>query len=161
MLVINKSGEVKTEYIESDNYIPLNIEFGSWDILEETSIYWRAGNFKSSLIEFGFGKEGKDLRSITLVLCNKVYYMNSKEISLENIEWGCPKVNLECKEDCSIIDEKIDFKVFSGVEGTYILFSEEKTDICVRNEQVLFCMNANSELVGVYIKNVDLKPSKK
>ena len=72
MLRVIDKGAVQNISIEYDLYIPINIKFGIWNVLLEPTIYWRTGDLKKSLIEIGFGKIKNEIRSITLVICDKV-----------------------------------------------------------------------------------------
>ncbi|TXL61642.1 hypothetical protein FHP05_13205 [Cerasibacillus terrae] len=56
MLKIVEYKERQSANIEYDIYTPINIEFGTWNISKEPTIYWRTGDFKKSLIEIGLGK---------------------------------------------------------------------------------------------------------
>lgn len=82
MLRIRDYYPPKFTKVEVDLYIPLTIEFGTWNLSEEPTIYWRTGDFKKSLIEIGVGKDLGDIRSITLTVCenvNKEDYEHFKE----------------------------------------------------------------------------------
>ncbi|MES9717656.1 hypothetical protein [Bacillus safensis] len=56
MLKVTEYKDSQSINIEYDLYTPINIEFGSWNISKEPTIYWRTGDFKKSLIEIGIAK---------------------------------------------------------------------------------------------------------
>lgn len=72
MLKIESYKDVQEELIEYDLYIPINIKFGNQSDINAPIFYWRTGDFQESLIEVGIGKEEKEIRTITLTICNNI-----------------------------------------------------------------------------------------
>lgn len=72
MLKISKVREPKKISINYDAYIPIDIKFGTWDLKQESTTYWRTGDFQNSLIEIGLGDYTKEIRFVTFIMCNHV-----------------------------------------------------------------------------------------
>lgn len=155
MIAINNIREIQEEFIECDLYVPINIEFGQWDISKDPSIYWRRGDFSKNLLEVGFGKDKKEIRSITLVACDKIYSENRQLENLVNIEKGCPILTLENTNNCSVIDERGEVNVFIGQNNVSIIFSDEKIVSCILNKNTMFYLNSNKQWVGLCLLNME------
>lgn len=154
MLKVLKHEEIKKENIEFDIYTPINIEFGVWNISKEPTIYWRTGDFSGSLIEFGIGKNKKDIRSITLTICKDVYEVDSYSENNFNIFQGSPILELENINDEIYIDEKGKLKVYIESKSVSIIFSENKISRCLQNDNVYFYLDASKSIVGLRVSNI-------
>lgn len=154
MLKIFKYKETKQENIAFDIYTPINIEFGMWNISKEPTIYWRTGDFQSSLIEIGIGKYKKDIRSITLSICKNVYEIEYCIPNNMNILKGSPIVGLENMNNETYIDEKGMLNVYIESESVSIIFSENKICECLQNNNIAFYLDANKSLIGLRIHKV-------
>lgn len=67
MLVVREDKHNEHEAVEMDEYVPFTAEFGE---KESLPLYWRGGNGKFSLVEFGVTKAGK-VCSISLTSINQ------------------------------------------------------------------------------------------
>ena len=152
-----------TEYKESqslnfvyDIYTPINIEFGTWNISKEPTIYWRAGDFKKSLIEIGIGKYTGSIRSITLTLSENVYKMEKLNFHMKNITLikGVPNFQVEEYKDKIYIDENNILNVYIGIDKVLISFSENDTVSIVQNENVGFALDKNKMVCGVIVSGM-------
>lgn len=56
MLRVTKYKDSQPINIENDLYTPINIEFGSWNISKEPTIYWKTEDFKKFPIKIGIMK---------------------------------------------------------------------------------------------------------
>jgi len=154
MLKVFKYEETKKENIEFDIYTPINIEFGVWNISKEATIYWRTGDFSSSLIEIGIGKYKKDIRSITLTICKNVYEVESCSENNFNILKGSPILEFKNIKDEIYTDEKGTLKVYIESKSVSIIFSENKISDCLQNDNVYFYLDDNKSLVGLRVDNI-------
>jgi hypothetical protein len=154
MLKIFKHEATKKENIEFDIYTPINIELGVWNISEEPTIYWRTGDFSGSLIEIGIGQYKKDIRSITLTICKNVYEVDNYSENNFNIFKGSPILELENNNDKIYTDEKWRLKVYIESKSISIMFSENKINGCLQNDNVDFYLDDNKSLIGLRVNNI-------
>lgn len=154
MLRVLKYQETKEENIEIDMYIPINIEFGSWNISEEPTIYWRTGDLKNSLIEIGIGNRKKNIRSITLSIFKNIYekeYYFGDDIDIIK---GMPILELESSNNEIYIDEQGILDIFLGNTIVDILFSKNKPVKCLQNNDINFYIDKNNFIVGLRVNNI-------
>ncbi len=153
MLKVTEYKESQSVNIEYDVYTPINIEFGTWNISKEPTIYWRTGDFKKSLIEIGIGKYTGNIRSITLTLSENVHKMESLGLDMNNITLikGTPNFQVEEYYDKTYIDEKGELNVYIGIDSVLILFSEKETMSIVKNDNVGFVLDKNKIVCGIII----------
>ncbi len=78
MLNVTKVSNSVSEKIEVDQYIPIKIVWGKWNIFSEETLYWRTGDFKKSLIEIGIASRSGVIRSLTVVHSDKINYNKDK-----------------------------------------------------------------------------------
>jgi hypothetical protein len=154
MLKIFKYEEIKKENVEFDIYTPINIEFGVWNISEEPTIYWRTGDFSSSLIEIGIGRYKKNIRSITLTICKNVYEVDNYNENNFNKFIGSPILELENTNDEIYTDEKGALKVYIESTSVSVIFSDNKISDCLENGNVDFYLDANKSLIGLRVNNI-------
>jgi hypothetical protein len=142
--------------IEYDLYTPINIEFGSWNISKEPTIYWRTGDFKKSLIEIGLGKYTGNIRSITLTLSENVHKMESLKLDMEDINMvkGVPSFQIEESNDNTYIDEKGKLDVYIGKDRVLISFSENDAVSILQNDTVGFVLDKEEVVCGILISGM-------
>lgn len=142
--------------IEYDLYTPINIEFGSWNISKEPTIYWRTGDFKKSLIEIGLGKYTGNIRSITLTLSENVHKMESLKLDMEDINMvkGVPSFQIEESNDNTYIDEKGKLDVYIGKDRVLISFSENVAVSILQNDTVGFVLDKEEVVCGIIISGM-------
>ncbi|MEK4396541.1 hypothetical protein [Bacillus sp. FSL K6-2860] len=142
--------------IEYDLYTPINIEFGSWNISKEPTIYWRTGDFKKSLIEIGLGKYTGNIRSITLTLSENVHKMESLKLDMEDINMvkGVPSFQIEESNDNTYIDVKGKLDVYIGKDRVLISFSENDAVSILQNDTVGFVLDKEEVVCGILISGM-------
>lgn len=91
--------------VEIDYYVPFIVDVKEQNFTNENSIYWRTGNFDTSLLEIGIGEKSGILQNITLTMVNQVYTNGINYEALETRS-GIPIF------DISLIKNKI-FDYFS------------------------------------------------
>ncbi|MDN4523979.1 hypothetical protein [Fictibacillus fluitans] len=156
MLNVLKYIEEQPATITYDLYIPITIEFGSWDRAKEPAIYWRTGDFKRSLLEIGMGKATGIIRSITLTLSEKVFktrkpYFNRKNLMADR---GTPVFQVEGFKDQPYLDEKTDLYVNIGNKNIWIAFSENQISSFIEDDHIGFALDAKNNLCGILISGV-------
>ncbi|MED1578181.1 hypothetical protein [Bacillus safensis] len=156
MLKVTEYKDSQSINIEYDLYTPINIEFGSWNISKEPTIYWRTGDFKKSLIEIGIGKYTGSLRSITLTLSENVHKMENLELDKKNINVikGVPNFQVEEHNDKTYIDEKGKLDVYIGLDKVLISFSENDTVSVLQNDTVEFALDKDEVVCGIIISGM-------
>ena len=156
MLKVTEYKENQSINIEYDIYIPINIEFGTWDISKEPTIHWRTGDFKKSLIEIGVGKYTGNIRSITLILTENVHKMENLNLDMKNITLikGIPNFQVEAYDDKTYIDENSKLNVYIGIDEVLILFSENDIVSIVQNENVGIALDKDQMVCGVIVSGM-------
>ncbi|MEW9676883.1 hypothetical protein ABRT01_11975 [Lentibacillus sp. L22] len=157
MLTVKKYKEKTYESIEFDIYTPINIEFGTWNISKEPTLYWRTGDFKKSLIEIGIGSDTGVLRSITLTLSENVLKTENNEHLVTNhveVAEGTPVFWVDEYANETYIDEKGKLNVYIGKDNIYISFSESEIISLIKNNTILFSMDGNNQFCGILINGV-------
>jgi hypothetical protein len=156
MLKVTEYKGSQSEKIEYDVYTPFNIEFGTWNISEEPTIYWRTGDFKKSLIEIGIGKYTGNIRSITLALSENVHKMESLNLDMKNMTLikGVPNFQIEEYNDKTYIDENGELNVFIGIDKVLISFSKNDTAFIVQNDTVGFALDKNKMVCGILVSGM-------
>lgn len=153
MLKVVEYKESQPVHIEYDIYTPVTVEFGTWNISKESTIYWRTGNFTKSLIEIGIGKDTGDLRSITLTLIEKVQELKYLNFDMENVPMnkGLPKCQIKQYSGETYIDEPGMLDVYIGNDKVLILFSNKKPKSIIQNDKLGFILDANNIVFGIVI----------
>ncbi|MFD3445719.1 hypothetical protein ACFDTO_14070 [Microbacteriaceae bacterium 4G12] len=154
MLKVFKYEATKKENVEFNIYIPINVEFGVWNISEEPTIYWRTGDFSGSLIEIGIGKYKRDIRSITLTICKNVYEVDNYTEDNFNKFKGSPILELENTNDEIYTDEKGTLKVYIESTSVSVIFSDNKISDCLENGNVDFYLDDNKSFIGLRVNNI-------
>jgi hypothetical protein len=154
MLKVLEYKEKKSANIEFDVYTPINIEFGSWNISKEPTIYWRTGDFKKSLMEIGMGKNRGDIRSITLTLSDNVYKIDKVNTKNLRVIEGIPVIQVDKFMNETYVDEKCELKVYIGVNKVYISFSENEIVSIIQNDSVGFCLDNNEMICSIIVKDI-------
>lgn len=156
MLKVIEYKESQSVNIEYDVYTPINIEFGTWNISKEPTIYWRTGDFKKSLIEIGIGKHTGSIRSITLTLSENVQKVESLNLDMKNITLikGTPNFQIEEYNDKTYVDENGKLNVYIGIDKLLISFSENDTVSIVQNDNVGFSLDKNKMVCGIIVSGM-------
>ncbi len=154
MLKVLDCKDKKAASVEFNTYIPLYVEFGSWDISKEPTVYWRNGDFIKSLVEIEIGRNEGDIRSITLNLCEEVNIIEDLEIKNKKICEGIPVINLEKFFNATCVDEKGNLRVFIYKDIVNILFSENEIVSIIQNENIGFGLDVNNAICSILVKGL-------
>ncbi|WP_427340826.1 hypothetical protein [Caloranaerobacter sp. DY30410] len=157
MLKVKEILNITPINVEFDIYIPINIEFGMWDVSLEPTIYWRIGNFKKSLMEIGIGSKKGIIRSITLTQINEIYDVNEENIFNEvPITEGVPVLEIENNNGNKNIftDELKDFQVCINNDKVYILLSHQGLVSVIKNDRVSFGLDKNNLICAIQVDKI-------
>lgn len=154
MIKIGNIKEVKNVSIKYDLYIPIDIEFGKRNNVSESVLYWRVGDFEKTLVEIGVERNSKEICSITLVICDKVYEPESVYNSFHNTMIGCPMIVMSNLEERTYIDESRSVAVYFEKNDVYILFDKTDVKVCIINGNIEFLVDAENNWVGICIKDI-------
>ncbi|MGB8453815.1 MAG: hypothetical protein WCD89_16010 [Anaerocolumna sp.] len=155
MLRVLKYKDKKPISMEFNIYIPVYIEFGSWDISIEPTVYWRIGDSKKSVMEIGIGRYRGDIRSVALNFCDKVNVLEDINISNKKIMEGLPIVQFDKIWSETYIDEKSNLKIYLYKDQVYILFSEKEIMSIIQNDRVGFGLDINNDICCILAKGLN------
>lgn len=155
MIKVKETEAVLKSYIEFDDYIPINIEFGKWNISIEPTIYWRTGDFNNTLIEVGVGSEKGILRSITLILAKHINIIeHNDELNPNNLMEGIPIIKIEGGLKNTYTDQKGKLDLLLYNNKIKIVFSNTDVKSCIKSDRVCFGIDENDFIS--YIEIVDI-----
>lgn len=154
MIKIGNIKEAKNVFVEYDLYIPIDIKLGKRNNVSESILYWRIGDFEKTLVEIGIERNNKEICSITLVICDKVYESEKIYNSFQSMIIGCPMVVLNNLEERAYIDESKSVEVYFEKNNVYILFSKNDAKVCIINGNIEFLVDAENNWVGICIKDI-------
>lgn len=154
MIKIGNIKEAKDVFVEYDLYIPINIKLGKRNNVSESILYWRIGDFDKALVEIGIERNSKEIYSITLVICDKVYESEKIYNSFHSMMIGCPMLVLNNLEEKTFIDESKPVEVYFEKNNVYVLFSKNDAKVCIINGNIEFLVDAENNWVGICIKDI-------
>ncbi len=154
MIKIGNIKETKNVFVEYDLYIPIDIKIGERDNVSESILYWRIGDLKKTLVEIGIERNYKEIRSITLVICDKVYESEKIYNSFHSTIIGCPMLVINNLEERTYIDESKSVEIYFEKNNVYILFSKNDAKVCIINKNIEFLVDAENNWVGLCIKDI-------
>ncbi len=157
MLKVLKYKDKISTSIEFNIYIPIYIEFGSWDISQEPTVYWRTGDFKKSVMEIGIGKYKGDIRSVALNLCEKVNVLEDININSKKMIEGIPVVQFDKILYNTYMDEQSNLKVYLYKDQVYIIISDNEIVSVIQNDHVGFGLDANNNICCILAKGINEK----
>ncbi|MEP7731521.1 hypothetical protein [Marinomonas primoryensis] len=148
MLKVTSSKEVGDVNIDMGGYTPLISEFHN----EKSSIpiYWRVGDFESSLIEVGLNKNSGCILSVSLLMFDSVSdvpFVGSSDLA---VEVGMPIFDIEGWPEDGSLDIQSYFRVFKAEDRLRLMFSDELKPVKIyRNKTVDFCISEMGELIWI------------
>lgn len=154
MLYITRLASVINEKLEIDPYIPLKIQWGQWKLAEEPTIYWRTGDFKSSLIEIGIAANSGLIRSFTFV--------HSKDISFTDLQTEWPKLYIEGTPifdiskwpDSGRLDEQGLARICLYEENISVFFSQSIIVKKICSGRICFGINNDNNLCAIKVHDL-------
>lgn len=155
MLNISKLNDRIPEIIEADPYIPIKIKWGKWNELEESTVYWRTGDFKKSLIEIGIASESGLIRSITVVTADKIFFDIKKFILSENLKNATPSFSIGYWKQNRRLDENGLLEIHYNDNEINIVLSTNTITQTIVSGKVCFGLDSSSNLCVISV----LQPS--
>jgi hypothetical protein len=149
MLNVSKLNDIIPEVIEADPYIPIKIKWGKWNELEESTVYWRTGDFKKSLFEIGIASETGLIRSITVVTADKIFFDTKKFILSENTKDATPSFNIDYWKQNGRLDEDGLLEIHCNDGGINIVLSTNTIANTIVSGKVSFGLDSNSNLCTI------------
>lgn len=150
--------------VEIDYYVPFTVDVNVQKFTNENSIYWRTGNFDTSLLEIGLGEKTGILKSITLTMVNHV---NANNVNYEvlDIRYGTPIFDISMIKD-KIFDYISEFYVSLTVDDVMVSISKKNiARTMIHMERVDIGVGFENELIFIKVNKLsdreykDLKES--
>lgn len=157
MLKVKEINILKKVSIKYDIYIPISICLDESDINVEPMIYWRIGDLKKNFVEIGIQKKSKEICSLTVIICENICENKELDISYKSISDGCLKIVQGCGDEKTYIDCPMDIWIYISKGKLFIAFEKIKEVKCVRNDNIEFLLDEESNLCGVIIKEISEK----
>jgi len=139
---------------DMSGYTPFISEF--IDERTPTPLYWRIGDFKSSLIEVGLNKRSGCISSVSLIMFNggSVAPIGGREEQV--VEVGMPVFDIQDWDEDRCLDIKCDFNILRGKGCLRLLFfSDVKLAKVYRNKSVDFGVGELGELIWIEFSSLD------
>jgi len=139
--------------VEFDPYIAVNVNFGTWDLSLEKTIYWRTGDLKKELIEIGISENKRIIRSITIVLIKKIN-IEEKKFAAVQLKQGIPifdKINYDKNH---LFDEVGPLEMFIGKEKLQVLFSHNEITLGLACDRVTCLFDKDNNFCGFQVANL-------
>lgn len=154
LLKIEKIHEEIKETIEIDQYIPIKIKWGKWDLCSENTFYWRTGDFKKSLIEVGIASKSGLIRSVTLVHSDYISFEQMENDLTNTVEHGAPMFLINSVEEKTRLDEQGMLRVNYSSCTLGIILSSNPIVKKVINGRVVFELDNCSNVCRITITNL-------
>ncbi|MBN2909207.1 hypothetical protein JQC72_06680 [Polycladomyces sp. WAk] len=160
MLQALSVADVQRETIEIDPYIPLNIK---WDCntnkIDLGKLYWRTGDFKTSLLEVSLEPHSGTICSITLVAWNILRTKLPKRMERDiPQQYGRPVFNISdfSSDGYDVYDCAGSFTVYFEGDKIYVLFVEDvrKVTSMLVNGRVRFGLDDQNALCWIGVNNL-------
>ena len=154
MLKVEKIQEkVPVSTLNIDEYIPLTIEWHE-EVSHLPPLYWRTGNFQTSLLELGIHHSRRTPCSLTLTMIDYIG-IKKEPIRIEPIEnKGFPSFSYNSAwESDARIDESIPLHICTWDDCVSFLFSNDgsQAKTFIRSNNVIWGIGENQALVGIYV----------
>lgn len=158
ILIVIEAENKEHETIEIDEHVPFNVEFGVNEM--SPSLYWRGGDGKLSLVEFGLKKTGV-ICSITLTSINSENVIQTDQPLTGNLSEsnGLPvfdttnwPINSNNFADNFQDEFTLKIKLIIGNDYLSLIFEKSGEPIrYIRNEQVRFGVTSHGLLSNIDI----------
>jgi hypothetical protein len=135
--------------IESDGYVPAIARFQG--DFEFPPLYWRTGDFKNTLLEFGVDRRTGAISKITVTSIDGLNVVQWPVVENESISDGIPCADPQCFVDKSRIDVEQNVAAFLQGNNLAVWFGEAIPTkvVSYRCGQVTFMVDAANILRGI------------
>jgi hypothetical protein len=135
--------------VECDGYVPLVARnFGDFVYCEK---YWRTGNFKDTIFEFGVESTGGAICKMTITLMNELSIVVHPSIELSTIQDGVPCLDMKFwKESARVLDDSGSPTASLVNDRLIVRFSGNASGSCrgIRNGRLVYVVDEQDELNG-------------
>lgn len=126
MLKIIGTSEVDGCFLEIDEYVPFSFVCPKSASLPH--LYWRTGNFRTSLIEVGINRHSGSLYSITIPLIGDVSRVTRNDMpAARNTVYGVPRFEVMDYRPLNHSDEHSPFVACAGEDDVFSWLSETQS----------------------------------
>lgn len=140
------------EQITIDQYVPIDVKWGKWNEVEESTRYCRYGDFKHSLLEVGVGSKSGQIRSITLVEAKEVHLDNSDHgFKITKCEQGIPVLSADDWIGTNRLDIQSQLTVSILKDEVVLTFGDGAVVSCIQSGRVKFGINELNELCSIVL----------
>ena len=138
--------------IECDGYVPLVARnIGEFTYCEK---YWRTGDFKNTILEFGVKPTDGTICKVTVTLMGKFSRKLLPFVELCSIRDGVPCLDLmRWHESAKSLDDHGPFDASLVKDRLVIRFSNSDAKIChgIRNGRLIYVVDSDDELTGIEV----------
>ncbi|MFB0825965.1 hypothetical protein ACEU07_11825 [Chromobacterium violaceum] len=154
MLKIERLGEVVRMTPEFGGYLPFKCDFIGRQ-RGDGGVYWRLGNFESSLVEIEVDKDSGVIASFSLVMFDSLMGgIPNLNIPLRK-EVGVPLFPLESWQGEMFLDEKAEIQVFFESDALMVAWSNVcETTWIVESDGVSFGVGPCDRLCWIYVQGL-------
>jgi len=135
--------------VECDGYVPLVARnFGDFVYCEK---YWRTGDFKDTIVEFGVESTGGAICKVTITLMNELSKAVNPSSELSTIQDGTPCFDKKCwKESARVLDDSGSPTASLVNDRLIVRFSGNASGSFrgIRNERLVYVIDEQDELNG-------------
>lgn len=133
------------ETIQVDDYIPLSVRWINSN-LDSPRLFWRTGNFKTSLLEIGIDSKTGIIRSITLTFTERISVCEAEVTDSPSVE-GTPVFQIADWGSEFYLDVSQDFDTYlSGQNLNIVLGGNKSVGKIVRSGRVTFFFDSQNVL---------------
>lgn len=135
--------------VECDGYVPLVARnFGAFVYCEK---YWRTGDFKDTIFEFGVESTGGAICKVTITLMNELSKAVNPSSELSTIQDGTPCFDKKCwKESARVLDDSGSPTASLVNDRLIVRFSGNASGSFrgIRNGRLVYVVDEQDELNG-------------
>ncbi|MEI8319168.1 MAG: hypothetical protein WCH79_14600 [Planctomycetia bacterium] len=135
--------------VECDGYVPLVARnFGDFVYCEK---YWRTGDFKDTIFEFGVESTGGAICKVTITLMNELSKAVNPSSELSTIQDGTPCFDKKCwKESARVLDDSGSPTASLVNDRLIVRFSGNASGSFrgIRNGRLVYVVDEQDELNG-------------
>ncbi|WP_374420571.1 hypothetical protein [Chromobacterium sp.] len=138
---------------EFGDYLPFKFDLTDGESCN--CVYWRLGNFKSSLIEIGVDRKSGVVASFSLVIFD-CFERGVPELSTSlRAEVGVPCFSVDCWHEEMLLDERAEVRVFYDSNKIMIAWADvDTTEWIVVSDCVEFGIGFSGRLCWVFVRGL-------
>ena len=133
-----------------DEYVPISYFCESG--YSSVPLYWRTGNFKTSLLEIGIDSKKGNLEKVVLTLFDEISYLDYYfNVSLASFEKGVPVFEMwsDGEGGGRFKDEIGPLNIFVSNNSICLIFAKDNPTRILETSNVYFYINDRDYLIGI------------